>query len=140
MAIDKLTPRYLNFEDDERLVKRIEMSDAQNIRIDADDAGDAGVIKNVVGNTQVSFIDGDPGLPAGDNKVIESVHNNVKGEIFFFVHNSNLHHRIFKYDDALEKVITVYKNEGSGSASDTLGFKATDYVDAAVLVLSLIHI
>lgn len=134
MAIDKLKPRYLNFEDDERLVKTIEMSDAQNIRIDADNTGDAGVIKNVVGNTQVSFIDGDPGLPAGDNKVIGSVHNNVKGEIFFFVHNSNFHHRIFKYDDNLEKVITVYKNEGSGSASDTLGFKATDYVDAAVLV------
>ena len=41
MAIDKLTPRYLNFEDDERLVKRIEMTDAVNIRIDSDDDGDA---------------------------------------------------------------------------------------------------
>ena len=56
MAIDKLTPRYLNFEDDERLVKRVEMTDAVNIRIDSDDDGDAGVIKNVVGNTQVSLL------------------------------------------------------------------------------------
>lgn len=136
MAIDKLTPRYLNFEDDERLVKRIEMTDAVNIRIDSDDDGDAGVIKNVVGNTQVSLL-GDT-LPAGNNKVIGSVHNNVKGEILFFVHNSGNNHRIYKYDDNLEKVITVYKNEATGAvasaSADTLGFKATDYVDAAVLV------
>jgi hypothetical protein len=136
MAIDKLTPRYLNFEDDERLVKRIEMTDAVNIRIDSDDDGDAGVIKNVVGNTQVSLL-GDT-LPAGNNKVIGSVHNNVKGEIMFFVHNSGNNHRIYKYDDNLEKVITVYKNEATGAvasaSADTLGFKATDYVDAAVLV------
>lgn len=136
MAIDKLTPRYLNFEDDERLVKRIEMTDAVNIRIDSDDDGDAGVIKNVVGNTQVSLL-GDT-LPAGNNKVIGSVHNNVKGEILFFVHNSANNHRIYKYDDNLEKVITVYKNEATGAvasaSADTLGFKATDYVDAAVMV------
>jgi|DEB0MinimDraft_6_1074348.scaffolds.fasta_scaffold06444_1 hypothetical protein len=136
MAIDKLTPRYLNFEDDERLVKRIEMTDAVNIRIDSDDDGDAGVIKNVVGNTQVGLL-GDP-LPSGDNKVIGSVHNNVKGEILFFVHNSDNNHRIYKYDDNLEKVFTVYKNEATGTvasaSADTLGFKATDYVDAAVLV------
>jgi hypothetical protein len=136
MAIDKLTPRYLNFEDDERLVKRIEMTDAVNVRIDSDDDGDAGVIKNVVGNTQVSLL-GDT-LPAGNNKVINSVHNNVKGEILFFVHNSANNHRIYKYDDNLEKVITVYKNEATGTvasaSADTLGFKATDYVDAAVLV------
>jgi len=136
MAIDKLTPRYLNFEDDERLVKRVEMTDAVNVRIDSDDDGDAGVIKNVVGNTQVSLL-GDT-LPAGNNKVIGSVHNNVKGEILFFVHNSANNHRIYKYDDNLEKVITVYKNEATGTvasaSADTLGFKATDYVDAAVLV------
>ena len=136
MAIDKLTPRYLNFEDDERLVKRVEMTDAVNIRIDSDDDGDAGVIKNVVGNTQVSLL-GDT-LPAGNNKVIGSVHNNVKGEILFFVHNSGNNHRIYRYDDNLEKVITVYKNEATGAvasaSADTLGFKATDYVDAAVLV------
>ena len=138
MAIDKLTPRYLNFEDDERLGKRIEMTDAVNIRIDSDDDGDAGVVKNVVGNTLVTFIENDAGIPSGDNKVIGSVHNNVKGEILFFVHNSANNHRIYKYDDNLEKVITVYKNEATGTvasaSADTLGFKATDYVDAAVLV------
>jgi hypothetical protein len=138
MAIDKLTPRYLNFEDDERLVKRVEMTDAVNVRIDSDDDGNAGVVKNVAGNTLVTFIENDDGIPSGDNKVIGSVHNNVKGEILFFVHNSANNHRIYKYDDNLEKVITVYKNEATGAvapaSADTLGFKATDYVDAAVLV------
>jgi hypothetical protein len=138
MAIDKLTPRYLNFEDDERLVKRVEMTDAVNIRIDSDDDGNAGVVKNVAGNTLVTFIENDAGIPSGDNKVIGSVHNNGKAEILFFVWNSAQKHRIYKYDDNLEKVITVYKNEATGTvasaSADTLGFKATDYVDAAVLV------
>ncbi len=138
MAIDKLTPRYLNFEDDERLVKRVEMTDAVNVRIDSDDDGNAGVVKNVAGNTLITFIENDAGIPSGDNKVIGSVHNNGKAEILFFVWNSAQKHRIYKYDDNLEKVITVYKNEATGTvasaSADTLGFKATDYVDAAVLV------
>ena len=139
MAIHKITPRYLNFEDDERLVKRVEMTDAVNVRIDADDDGDAGVVKNVAGNTQVSFVDATAdALPSGDNKVIGSVRNNVKGELMFFVHNSNGNHRIYKYIDSIERVVTVYKNEVTGTvgsaSADTLGFKATDYVDAAVLV------
>ena len=139
MAIHKITPRYLNFEDDERLVKRVEMTDAVNIRIDSDDDGDAGVVKNVAGNTQVSFVDATAdALPSGDNKVIGSVRNNVKGELMFFVHNSNGNHRIYKYIDSIERVVTVYKNEATGAvgsaSADTLGFKATDYVDAAVLV------
>ena len=41
MAIHKITPRYLNFEDDERLVKRVEMTDAVNVRIDADDVSNS---------------------------------------------------------------------------------------------------
>ena len=34
--IDKLIPRYLNTDDDERLIKKTEMTDAQNIRVAVD--------------------------------------------------------------------------------------------------------
>ena len=137
MAIDKLVPRHLNFEDDERLVKRVEMIDAQNVRIQADDDGDEGVIKNVEGNTVVSFKTGSS-LPSGTNKVIGSVHNNVKAEILFFVWNSEQKHRIYRYGDSNEEVETVFENEATGVAAgasaDTLGFKSTDYVDATTMV------
>ena len=137
MAIDKLVPRHLNFEDDERLVKRVEMIDAQNVRIQADDDGDEGVIKNVEGNTVVSFKTGSS-LPSGTNKVIGSVHNNVKAEILFFVWNSAQKHRIYRYGDSNEEVETVFENEATGVAAgasaDTLGFKSTDYVDATAMV------
>ena len=137
MAIDKLVPRHLNFEDDERLVKRVEMIDAQNVRIQADDDGDEGVIKNVEGNTVVSFKSGSS-LPSGTNRVIGSVHNNVKAEILFFVWNSTQKHRIYRYSDSNEEVETVFENEATGVAAsasaDTLGFKSTDYVDATTVV------
>ena len=138
MAIDKLVPRHLNFEDDERLVKRVEMIDAQNVRIQADDDGDEGVIKNVEGNTVVSFKSGSSLPDSGTNRVIGSVHNNVKAEILFFVWNSTQKHRIYRYSDSNEEVETVFENEATGVAAsasaDTLGFKSTDYVDATTVV------
>ena len=132
MAIDKLTPRYLNFEDDERLVKRVEMIDAQNVRIDADTDGDAGVIKNVKGNVQVDFKNATTdALASGDNKVIGSVRNNVKGEVIFFVWNQNQNHKIYKYDDYQETVEVVFANVAS---ADVLNFSETDFVDASIVV------
>lgn len=50
MAVNKLTPRYLNKDDDSRLVKSTEMTDALNVRISSDDDGDALVVKNAYGN------------------------------------------------------------------------------------------
>jgi hypothetical protein len=79
MAIDKIVPKYLNKEDDVRLVKNVEMTDALNVRISADTNGDGGVIKNAYGNAAVSFKAGNNwqakthALPAGTNKVIGSV-------------------------------------------------------------------
>jgi hypothetical protein len=35
-SIDKLLPRSLNQDDDERLVKATEMTDAQNVRVSVD--------------------------------------------------------------------------------------------------------
>ncbi len=40
-SIDKLIPRYLNTDDDERLVKNVEMTDAQNLRVSVDVERDA---------------------------------------------------------------------------------------------------
>ena len=44
-SIDKIIPRYLNSDDDERLIKRTEMVDAQNVRVSVDSEIDAQVLK-----------------------------------------------------------------------------------------------
>ena len=91
MAIDKLVPRYLNKEDDVRLVKNMEMTDALNVRISADTTGDGGVIKNAYGNSAISFKAGNNwqgkthALPAGTNKVIGDVADLKDGIVVFFV-------------------------------------------------------
>ena len=70
MAIDKVLPRYLNKDDDERLIKKVEMTDAQNIRISSDEDGNGLVIKNAYGNEAVTLSDS---LPSGTNVVVGAV-------------------------------------------------------------------
>ena len=45
MAIDKLIPRHLNLDDDERLVQSMQMTNAENVFISGDEENDAGVVK-----------------------------------------------------------------------------------------------
>jgi len=58
MATIKNTPRYLNTDSDERVLQTTEMSDALNIRVTTGDNGDAGVVKNVDGNTLIDSFSG----------------------------------------------------------------------------------
>lgn len=107
MAVNKLTPRYLNKDDDERLIKSVEMTDALNIRISTDEDGDALVLKNAYGNTAVDL---DKSLPAGTNKVIGSISDEQLGYIFYFVWNSNDDHSIYRYSVGANKAFRVIKD------------------------------
>ena len=107
MAVHKLTPQYLNKDDDERLVKSVEMTDAVNIRVSTDDDGDALVLKNAYGNTSVDL---DKSLPAGTNKVIGSVSDEQLGYIFYFVWNSNNDHSIYRYSIGANQAQRVIKD------------------------------
>ena len=101
--IDKLVPRYLNKDDDARLVKSIEMTDALNVRLSADTDGDAGVIKNAFGNSAISFASGNNwqglphALPEDVNKVVGSVTDQKNGIIIFFVWNDENDHSIYMF-------------------------------------------
>ena len=95
MAIDKLTPRYLNKDDDYRLVKSVELTDALNIRVSTDSNGNAGVIKNIKGNTAISLAQA---LPTGTNRVIGAYAFDREDEFYFFVWNSNDNHCIYRYN------------------------------------------
>lgn len=125
MAIDKIIPRYLNKDDDARLVKTIEMTDALNVRISADADGNGGVIKNAYGNDDIPFRAGDE-LPNGDNEVIGVVSNPQDGEIYFFVWNENSDDSIYRFSSSSNEAQLVYR-------SSTLGFVRYATVRASVI-------
>ena len=132
MAVDKIAPRYLNKEDDVRLVKNVEMTDALNVRISADTNGDGGVIKNAYGNTAVSFKAGNNwqakthALPAGTNKVIGSVSDLKDGIVIFFVWNSNEDHSIYRFSTAAGVAELVYRDS-------VLSFQADSFIKGDVI-------
>lgn len=127
MAIDKLIPRYLNKDDDYLLVKSVEMVDALNVQMSDDEGGNAGVIKNALGNTLVSFNASGDVLPTGTNTVIGTTSCKQTGEIFYFVHNSGGNHSIYQYTSRRNTVNLVYRDS-------VLGFTATGFVKADCLV------
>lgn len=124
MAIDKLTPRYLNKDNDERLIKPVEMTDALNVRISTEDDGDAMVLKNAYGNTEITL---NTALPAGTNKVIGSVAVEQSGSIYYFVWNSNDDHCIYKYSTGNDSASQVYKGS-------VLEFSRNGFVKGNVIV------
>ncbi len=127
MAIDKLIPRYLNKDDDYLLVKSVEMVDALNVQMSDDEGGNAGVIKNALGNVLVSSAASGDALPTGTNTVIGTTACKQTGEIFYFVHNSSNNHSIYQYTSRRNTVKLVYRDS-------VLGFTATGFVKADCLV------
>lgn len=127
MAIDKLIPRYLNKDDDYLLVKSVEMVDALNVQMSDDEGGNAGVIKNALGNVEVSANTSGDALPSGTNTVIGTTACKQTGEIFYFVHNSSNNHSIYQYTSRRNTVRLVYSDS-------VLGFTATGFVKADCLV------
>jgi len=127
MAIDKLIPRYLNKDDDYLLVKSVEMVDALNVQMSDDEGGNAGVIKNALGNVLVSSAASGDALPTGTNTVIGTTACKQTGEIFYFVHNSSNNHSIYQYTSRRNTVRLVYRDS-------VLGFTATGFVKADCLV------
>ena len=106
-SIDKLIPRYLNTDDDERLVKNVEMTDAQNLRISVDVERDALVIKNAYGNVARSSTLENGSMPVGTNVTIGSVADETTNQIYFAVYNSNGSHLIIRYDANGKKAYKV---------------------------------
>lgn len=106
MATIKNTPRYLNTDSDERVLQKTEMSDALNIRVTTEDNGDAGVVKNIDGNTILGAIGN---TTAGSvNKIVGSYEHEGTNRLFVFVHNSLGIHTIYELnqgDSSFTKII-----------------------------------
>jgi hypothetical protein len=128
MAIDKLVPQYLNKDEDERLVKPFEMTDALNIRVSHEDGGDQGIIKNVEGNDAVSAATADDAIPStGDNRVIGVVPCDAGKCIYFFLYNSELNHGIYRYDSVNNNYTKLYEDS-------VLNFERDGFVKGDVVI------
>jgi len=125
-SIDKLIPRYLNTDNDERLVKNVEMTDAQNLRVSVDVERDALVIKNAYGNVARSSTLENGSMPVGTNKTIGSVADETTNQIYFAVYNSNGSHLIIRYDANGKKAYKVYQ-------SSVLQFSQDSFVQMSVV-------
>lgn len=128
-SIDKLLPRSLNKDDDERLVTRVEMTDAQNIRVSIDADGEALVLKNSWGNTHRSASIENGSMPSGTNLTIGSVGDDAAAQVYYFVWNSNQDHTILRYDQNAKKTYLVYEDS-------VLNFTEDGFVYASIVEMS----
>ena len=128
-SIDKLLPRSLNQDDDERLVKATEMTDAQNVRVSVDVEKDSLVLKNAWGNTLRSGTIQNGSMPSGTNVTIGSVGDDSASQVYYFVYNSNGDHSIFRYDQNAKKTYLVYQDS-------ILQFSSDAHIDASIVRLS----
>lgn len=130
MPIDKMIPRFLVSDEDERLLKEGAMTDALNVTISEDGNGSEGVLKNVKGTTAITGAT----LGIGDDevKVIGQVSDSQLGYIYFFVatvgENDHTHDAIYRVDTSASPNTTelVFKNTW-------LNFNENGFVKADVL-------
>lgn len=130
MPIDKIIPSYLNKSDDERLIKKNEMTDALNVTVSTDTDGNAFVLKNAKGTISVlKNAAGD--LIDTDYSVLGSCVDQEDETVYFAAYDdSGNDHAIFKVD--MSAATPTYEEV----FADSLLFESAikpEYVDMDVL-------
>lgn len=101
MPIDKIIPRFLVSDKDERLLEEGAMTDARNVSISENGDSSEGVIKNVDG-TAPGLVETESQFGAGGPyEVIGTVSDSQRGFIYFFVFDaseSGEEHGIYQYN------------------------------------------
>ena len=105
MAINKITPRALDKSTDHRLVPSTAFIDAVNVVVNedegnaGDDGGDAGVIKNLRGNTAIQFHSLRDVIAPGDSKVIGTTTDHKLKLVYLYVYHEDLNEQgVWVYD------------------------------------------
>ena len=78
---------------------------ALNIVTHSSGEGGIGIVKNIKGNSKISFV-----LPAGDNKCIGTASDEEDKKFYFFIYNSEKYHGIYQYNALTKQVIPVLLN------------------------------
>jgi len=132
MAIDKMIPRFLVSDEDERLLKEGAMTDALNVTISEDGDGSEGVVKNVKGTIAATAFNSGFNLAVGDAvTVIGQVSDPQRGFLYFFVADDvgSSEDAIYQYSVSSNEYKAVIK-------SSFLGFNKTSFIKADILNLS----
>ena len=146
MAIDKIIPIRLDKSSDFKLVPKTSMVDALNMLItenessgEANETGNLGVLKNIKGNAEISYLNATHAIAAGDSKIIGSVTDTKLKIIYFFVwHTNALEHGVYAYDqmgklpisgDTRGKIVRIHK-------SDLYAFPEHGYVKGNIIYTS----
>jgi len=105
MAINKITPRALDKSSDYKVVPATAFIDAVNVVFgedssnNNDESGDAGVIKNLLGNTALSYHTAKDAIATGDFKIIGTTTDHKLKLIYFFVYHEDLNEQgVWVYD------------------------------------------
>lgn len=123
--IERITPRKLNKDTDERSLKPTELKDAMNVSVGIDSEGDSGVLKLADGNEYVSLSDAMASID-GVKTVIGSAEDEELGVIYFFTHNSNGNHAIFAYSSKTNTYRLIFSHP-------SLNFSSTGFVKGDVV-------
>ena len=129
MPIDKIIPRFLVSDEDERLLREGAMTDALNVTISEDGDGTEGVVKNVKGTNHVNAFSTDHQIANGDAiTVIGQVSDSQRGFIYYFVSDNDAHDNdaIYQHDTSANTYKVVFKNS-------FLNFDSDYFVKADVL-------
>jgi len=118
MAIDKMIPRFLVSDEDERLLKEGAMTDALNVSISEDGDGSEGVVKNMKGTIAGTAIAGSELTASNDVTVIGQVSDPQRSKIYFFVadisatgdFSNGTEHAVYQYDTASDTYKVVLKD------------------------------
>ena len=120
MAVDKIIPRFLNLDKDERLLAEDEMTDALNVTLSHSNGQDESVIKNIKGFDVVdSSNNSNIFNPNSSYSAIGSVSDHQNGDVYWFVFGSGNDHLILKQDLSENTLEVVYRGEWLSFGSDS---------------------
>ena len=124
--ITRITPKVLNSDSAETLLKPTEMMDAINIQLSGKDESSAGIVKSPKGNVVSQLSEAIAQYSAGKNTVIGTVSDENLGVIFFFVHNDEGNHGVYAYSAKTQTHRLIFK--GSILNFEPNGFVKGDLV------------
>ena len=124
--ITRITPKVLNSDSAETLLKPTEMMDAINIQLSGKDESSSGIVKSPKGNVVSQLSEAIAQYSAGKNTVIGTVSDENLGVIFFFVHNDEGNHGIYAYSTKTQTHRLIFK--GSILNFEPNGFVKGDLV------------
>lgn len=127
MPIDKIIPRFLVSDEDERLLEEGAMVDALNVSISVSGRGSEGVIKNLKGTDAVPAASGNDVNTVNTHKCIGSVSDSENGTVYWFVWGDNNDHHVVRYSESTDEYEIILK--GSWLNFQEYGFVKGDIIN-----------